>query len=456
MFFEDHPTGWLAEFVHRYQARTETSRRISKVCGSLADPLKCLNLDPVFRDICYPIVSARCAGSRLWDVDSNEYVDFCMGCGSALFGHNPPFLRVALARQIERGFPVGTQPELAGEVAKNIAALTGMERVAFACTGTEAIMLAVRLARTVTGRDRIALFSGSYHGQYDGTLAIEDPSGAIPQAIPSAPGILPGAVAHTRVLPYGTEEALEVIRQSGEELAAVLVEPVQSRRPDVRPKSFLQQLRRITERSGTALVFDEMITGFRLAQGGAQAWFDVRADLAVYGKAMGGGLPVAAVAGTPRYLNAIDGGAWSLAGPSLTFPLTTFSASTFANHPLNLAATLATLEEMRVQGPALQEALNQRTGILVEQLNHCLEQEQVSLRFSACGSLFGPAEPFDNSSMISRLLHYLLAERGFFLWGITGFLSTAHADAELDRLCSAVQESVRSAGTSERSHWLRA
>jgi glutamate-1-semialdehyde 2,1-aminomutase len=434
---------WLSSFTDRYRARTRGSRRIAISSASLADPAKPVPFDDALKAISYPLYAASCRGSRFQDVDSNEYLDFCMAFGSAIFGHAAPFLKRALLRQVERGFLVGPQSKLATEVAGLIAGLTGTERVAFACSGTEAVMLAIRLARTVTFRERIALFTGSYHGQYDGTLAQPDPSQEPGQAVPLAPGIPPRLVERSLVVPYGEEESLAVIRKHRDTLAAVLVEPLQSRQPGLCPRAFLRELRKLTADAGIALIFDEMITGFRLAPGGAQAWFNIPADLAIYGKTLSGGLPLAAIAGSALYLDAIDGGAWKLAETGAVPRLCTFNASTFACNPLSLAAARAMLLRLQRLGPGFQDELNRRTSELTTRINSFLREEGAPFSWASFGSYFGLMRPDDNHSLPVRLLHYLLAERGFFLWGASGFLSAAHSCADLDNFFSAFQESVR-------------
>ncbi|MBI1787924.1 MAG: aminotransferase class III-fold pyridoxal phosphate-dependent enzyme [Acidobacteria bacterium] len=435
----------LEEFTARYAGRTAGSRRLAaENRPAFADPPKPIRFHPALKEICYPLAVARCQGARFWDVDSNEYADFSMGFGSNVFGHNPGFVQAALREQIDRGFPVGVQSALAGEVARQVSQLTGMERVAFCTSGTEAVMTAIRVARAVSGRERIAMFLGSYHGHFDGTLAgvnAADPAGP---AIPLGPGIPAAFVEKVLVLEYGAAESLEILARQAGELAAVLVEPLQTRQPHLSPGRFLIKLREITQRSGAALIFDEMVTGFRIAPGGAQAWFGVKADLATYGKAIGGGLPLALLAGRADYMNAMDGGPWTFGDASLPRTDTTVFASTFAQHPLSLAAARATLRKMAEAGPALQDGLNRRTSALIAELNRGLEADGTALRYTGFASLFAPAPPFNgDSSLPIRLLHYHLAERGVFLWGLSGFLSTAHGDGEMERLCAALRDSIR-------------
>lgn len=168
-------------------------------------------------------------------------------------------------------------------------------------------MVALRLARAATGRKKVVAFSGSYHGTFDGVLGVAGTKGGAASANPLAPGILQSFMDDLIILHYNNPDSLDVIRSLGDELAAVLVEPVQSRRPDLQPRAFLKELRAITQQSGTALIIDEIITGFRIGLGGAQEWFGIQADLVTYGKIIGGGQPLGIVAGKAEFMNAIDG-----------------------------------------------------------------------------------------------------------------------------------------------------
>ncbi len=265
----------------------------------------------LWKEMVYPIYINRSEGSKVWDVDGNEYLDFVMGFGASLFGHRPPFVVDAVREQLNQGFETGPIHPMAGEVARMIREFTGMQRVGFTNTGSEAVLAATRVARTVTGRDKIAVFAGAYHGIFDEVLFRPLTINGETRTAPIAPGIPDSALAEVIVLDYGNPQSLEIIRSRGSEIAAVLVEPVQSRRLDLQPREFMHELRRITEQTGSALIFDEVVTGFRLHPGGAQAYFGVRADLATYGKVIGGGIPVGVVTGIPRFMDALDGGAGS-------------------------------------------------------------------------------------------------------------------------------------------------
>lgn len=440
----------LGAFIERYIKRTKTSKHLAQTYRPvLADNKTLVGFNLFLKELFYPIVGKRSAGSRIWDVDGNEYIDVTMGFGVNLFGHNPPFIKEALQEQLELGVQLGPQAELAGEVAQLISQLTGMERVAFSNTGTEAVMAALRLARAATSRNKIAMFAGSYHGHFDGTLATAQIADGFLQSAPLAPGIPPNFVADTLVLDYGSPQSLEVIKAHAQELAAVIVEPVQSRRPDLQPKAFLQQLRELTQESGIALIFDEMVTGFRIHPGGAQAWFGIQADIATYGKIVGGGMPVGVIAGKGSYMDGIDGGMWDYGDASSPKAKTTFFAGTFCKHPLALAAARSVLQHLKSQGASLQQELNQRTSQFVEKLNAYFQEDEVPVRMANFGSLFGPASsgvsasPENPESSGMDLLFYHLADRGVLLRGGGGFLSTAHTDADLDAMILAVQDSVR-------------
>src|SRR5436190_4124793 len=300
-------------------------------------------------------------------------------------------------------------------------------------------MVALRIARTVTQRNRVVIFEGSYHGSFDGILALRVVRDGVLQTVPGAPGTTQGMVNGVLVLRYDDPESLEIIRAQGNELAAVLVEPVQSRRPDLRPTEFLRALREITAKSGTGLIFDEVVTGFRCHPQGAQGYFGVRADLATYGKVVGGGMPIGLVAGKAEFMDAVDGGAWSYGDDSYPKKRNTFVAGTFCHHPLTLAAMRAVLARLKEEGPALQQTLNRRNAALCGRLNRSFEEEEVPIRMAWFGSLFRFVLRGD-----IELLFFHLIKRGFYIWeGRNCFLSTAHTEEDIERLYEAVVDSVR-------------
>ncbi|HEX3153672.1 MAG TPA: amino acid adenylation domain-containing protein [Candidatus Angelobacter sp.] len=435
----------IEALIKRYCSRTAASKKFTQDHRShLADNRALLGFRLLWKELVYPVVAQRSMGSRIWDLDGNEYIDMTMGFGVHLFGHSPAFVTQALQRQIHEGFALGPQSEFAGEVAREITELTKTERVAFCNSGTEAIMASIRLARTATGRSRIAMFAGAYHGTSDATLgrlAGGGEPGTIPP-VPVAPGIAPSAMNDLLMVPYGTPRSLEILQSNVDNLAAILVEPVQSRRPDIQPAEFLQNLRSMTHKAGTALIFDDMIMGFRLAQGGTQEWFGIKSDLVTYGKVVGGGMPLGVVAGARRFMDAIDGGWWQYGDSSYPKEDQTLFAGTFFKHPLTMVAALAVLQHLKAKGPALQESLNQRTAEFVKNLNECLERNSVPMRVVNCGSLVRflatqGAEYLD-------LFFYHLVEKGVFIWeGRTAFVSTAHSDEDLQFVLEAFEQSAK-------------
>ncbi|MDJ0756201.1 MAG: amino acid adenylation domain-containing protein [Ardenticatenaceae bacterium] len=429
----------LESLIERFVQRTAKSRAFAETHRPiLTDNRASAGFRFSTKEMLYPIVGDRSQGAHLWDIDGNEYIDITMGFGVHLFGHNPPFIKEALASQMESGLHLGPQSHLAGEVAQMIADMTGMERVAFCNSGTEAVMTALRLARATTGRSKVAMFAGSYHGHFDGTIGMAQNGNQEPQAVPIAPGTMPGMLEDVLIINYDDPQSLALLRREAADLAAVLVEPVQSRRPDLQPKGFLQELRTLTKETGAILIFDEMITGFRIHPGGAQAWFDIQADLATYGKIVGGGMPIGVVAGRAQIMDALDGGQWQYGDASYPQADTTFFAGTFCKNPLTMAAAHATMSYLQTHSPSLQEAVNDMTRTLAESLNSFFVAEGVPIQVVYFGSLFRFA--FNRNL---DLLFYHLLEKGVFIWeGRNYFLSSAHTEDDVAYLIQAVKDSV--------------
>ncbi len=410
----------------------------------LADWIASLNFSLTLKEMVYPLVSATSAGAHFSDIDGNDYLDISGSYGVGFFGHNPAFVRDAIAAQLALGLDLGPQNALAGEVATLISEMTGVERVAFCNTGSEAVTVAIRIARTVTQRPKLVIFKDSYHGTYDGVLADSGEYGTVP----SAPGIPAGMVEDVLVLRYGTDEALATIAAHAGDIAAVLVEPVQSRKPGLQPTVFLQQLRELTGQQGILLIIDEIITGFRTGPQGAQQHFDVQADLVTYGKVLGGGMPLGVVAGKAQYMGCIDGGNWQYGDDSAPLQKTTVFAGTFCKHPLTMAAAHAVLLRLRDSGGALQAQVNHLTGELVETLNQYFSADNVPLQLSHFGSLFR-FEPcggvdFHLQALQQQLFFSLLLQEGVYVWERrTCFLSVAHSREDIAALLTACREAVR-------------
>ena len=432
----------IDDLCARYSAHTPNSKaQTQQYRGVLADPRAASGFRAEWKEMVYPIVCTRAHGSKIWDADGHEYVDVVNGYGQTCYGHAPDFVVQAVQKQLHEGFAIGPQTQLAGEVAELFSELTGNERVTFCNTGSEAVMAALRLSRAVTGRNRVVMFTGAYHGQFDEVLVKGISRKGVHRSMPVAPGIPQEAVSNMTVLEYGTPDSLEWVRAHADELAAVIVESVQSRHPAYQPKEFLQELRTITEGSGSALIFDEVVMGFRIHPGGMQAVFGIRADLATYGKVVGGGLPIGILAGKAKFMDALDGGPWQFGDASIPEVGVTFFAGTFVRHPLVMAATLAVLKHIKQCGPSLHEALHERTAGLVARMNGVLARAGLKTRLETYGSLFYFA--FGAEAPLGSLLYYHMRLRNIHIHeGFPCFLTTEHTEEDLDRIFEAFRDSI--------------
>ena len=428
----------LQVLTESHNRRTRKSKALTQQYrASCADSRASAGFRLSTKEMLYPIYGDRALGARTWDIDGNEYIDITMGFGVNLFGHQPVFVIEAVQEQLEKSMQLGLQTSLSGQVAELICELTGMSRVTFCNSGTEAVMTALRLCRAVTKRNKVVQFIGSYHGHYDGTLAEAASSSAI--SVPMAPGVNRGAVEDVILLEYGSDDALAEIALQAGEIAAVLVEPVQSRYPELQPTEFLRALRTLTVENGILLIFDEMITGFRILPGGAQQWFDVQADIATYGKIVGGGLPIGVVAGRHNIMDGIDGGAWQYGDDSHPRAETTFFAGTFCKHPLTMAAAHAVLKTIRDRGVQMYYDLNHKTLQLACRLNSFFLEKEMPLEIVQFGSLFR----FKFKSNLD-VLFYNLMQRGLYVWeGRNCFLSIAHTDEDIEDIYVIITESLQ-------------
>lgn len=435
----DSQQAHLRELIDRYTARTRTSKRLTQLHRKvLADFRAASGFRDSTKEMLYPIV-ARCArGSRLEDIDGNRYVDITMGLGALLFGHEPDFVSDAIKTHLSEGLRLGPRVVEAGEVAELLTALTGMERVAFATSGTEVNSNAIRLARAATGRDKVVLFHGSYHGHADHLLGRSVASSVEWRTVPLHPGVPPSAVADLLVLDYGDPASLAVIEEFADEIAVVVVEPVQSRNPSLRPKEFVRTLRDVTRDHNIILMFDEMLTGLRFAPGGGQEFYGISADLATYGKVLGGGFPIGAVAGRSDIMDGVDGGFWRYGDDSRPPTGTTIYAGTYIQHPVSMVAAKAVLTHLTEHGPELQRRLNARTDELTDGLNRFFETEGFPLRVRNFGSMFR----FEHHADMDLLCRHLIL-RGVHTWERNVFLSTAHSDDDIEFIADAVRASLR-------------
>lgn len=436
---------YIANLIAHYEKKTPGSKRLTALGRpQLADPRAVAGFRPQWKEMVYPLITDRAQGSRLWDVDGNEYIDIVNGYGCIMFGHSPDFVVDAVRDQLDRGVAIGPQTPLAAEVASLICELTGNERVTFCNTGSEAVMAAIRVARTVTGRDVIVYFTGDYHGTFDEVLIRNTPRGSAPVA----PGIPLANVSNVVVLDYGADPSLDYLRVNADTIAAVIIEPVQTRHPEVKPFEFIRTIREITAKTGSAMILDEVVTGFRLAPGGVQEFLGIRADMCTYGKVIGGGHPIGVLSGKAAYLDALDGGAWNYGDESGPEVGVTFFAGTFVRHPLALAAARSVLMHLKQQGPSLQHELNAKTAQLAESLDRFFVERGVPSRIHHFASWF--YFTFPNDARLGSLLYYAMRAKGIHIQeGYPCFLTTSHTAADLEAIERAFRETILEMRASE-------
>ncbi|HXX54496.1 MAG TPA: glutamate-1-semialdehyde 2,1-aminomutase [Methanoregula sp.] len=304
----------------------------------------------------YPFYTAEAAGSHLTTVDGDTLIDCCMAYGPLILGHAHPEIRAAVASQLDRGWLYGTPSPLEPEFARLITGdHPGMDMVRFVSSGSEATMAAIRVARGFTGKKDIVKIEGGFHGAHDAVL-VKAGSGATTTGVPDSAGVLPELVAHTRQVPYNDAEALEILLSTNHDIAALIIEPVLGNIGPVLPEgTYLQDIREITRTYGVLLIFDEVITGYRLGIGGAQVQYGVRPDLTTLGKIIGGGLPIGAFGGRREIMELV-----SPAGP-------VYQAGTFSGNPLSLTAGLATVRWLHDR-PALYPKLAERARAIGESI----------------------------------------------------------------------------------------
>ncbi len=391
-----------------------------------------------------PIALVKGRGCRVWDADGREYIDFLASWGPLILGHSHPKVVRAVREEIKKGLSFGlTNPHEVRLAHLVVEMVPSVEKVRFVNSGTEATMSAVRLARGVTGRKLVVKFEGCYHGHYD-SLLVSAGSGVATFGIPGTPGIPEEIASLTLVVPYNNEDAVkEVFDRHGEDIACVIVEPVAGNMGVVPPREgFLRFLREITRENGSLLIFDEVITGFRLSKGGAQELFGVEPDLTCLGKVLGGGMPVGAYGGRKEIMSQV-----APEGP-------VYQAGTLSGNPVAMVAGVETLKELRDKEPYGE--LEERSRRMSEALSSLLKDKGVPHRINRVGSMFTvffterdvvdfeSARSSDTelfSSFFRNLLKggVLIPPSQFEAW----FLSTAHRDEDIDEALERIERAVR-------------
>ncbi len=391
-----------------------------------------------------PLFIRKAEGARIWDADGNAYIDYVGSWGPMILGHAHPPIIEAIQRAAERGTSYGAPCASEVELAERVVRLVpSCERIRFVSSGTEATMSALRVARGFTGRRKILKFDGCYHGHADGLLVAAG-SGVATLGIPGSPGVPEGTVVDTLVAPFNDVKAVEaVFAAHGRDLAAVIVEPVCGNMGCVAPREgYLEALREVTKRAGTVLVFDEVMTGFRLSLGGAQKVYGITPDMTCLGKIVGGGLPAAAYGGRADIMDQV-----APVGP-------VYQAGTLSGNPLAMAAGCTALDLLT--RPGTYEALEARTVRLQIGLSRAAQAAGVMVTVNRVGSMLtvffcrGPVVDYasaksSDTKLYARFFHGLL-KRGVYLPPAqfeAAFVSLAHGEPEIDRTIAAAGEALR-------------
>ncbi|HXP01821.1 MAG TPA: glutamate-1-semialdehyde 2,1-aminomutase [Luteibacter sp.] len=380
-----------------------------------------------------PFFTARADGAYLWDVEGTRYIDYVGSWGPMIVGHNHPVVREAVERAIRDGLSFGTPCPAEVTMAETIVSLIpSVDMVRMVNSGTEATMSAIRLARGATGRNKIVKFEGCYHGHGDSFL-VKAGSGALTFGVPTSPGVPKAAADLTLTLPYNDIDAARALfAEHGDDIAGLIIEPVAGNMNCIPPRDgYLKALRELCTQHGALLIFDEVMTGFRVALGGAQAYYDITPDLTCFGKIIGGGMPVGAYGGRRDLMEQV-----APAGPI-------YQAGTLSGNPVAMAAGLAMLQ--LIQAPGFHDDLTARTVRVTDGILGAAKKAGIPFSVNRVGGMFGlfftndTVESYAQATSadvaaFNRFFHGML-ERGVYLAPSAfeaGFVSSAHGDAELD------------------------
>lgn len=443
-------TQYIEKLAREYEQFVPKSKdNALKHQAYFVDQRKTAGLKRALKSVQFQLTYDHAKGAYIYDVDGNKYIDLTGDNGVNLFGQQAPFMRKALVERLDRGNPLVAYSEDLFQAAKLFCELTGHERMVFAQSGTESLMWAVRIARAATGKKKVVIFDGSYHGLSDAVLAFRDRKGG---SMAAGLGMVQEFADQLVILDYGSMDHLQLIEQHSEDIACVLTEPIQSRFPSRKPKEFLQELRKLTLEKNIALIFDEMITGFRAGCKGAEGYFKVKPDISTYGKVVGGGMPTGVIAGLAKYMDYVDGGTWRFDDASMPSLRRTMMAGTHTQNSLKVSAALAICTEMKNRCTAGHDCdyescflsgLNARTERMAEEINAFFIERRVPLVTEYFSSLFRFQVMDDPFGLVRELFIILLKKNGVET-STSGncFFTTEHTDEDMRVVIEAVKKSI--------------
>lgn len=434
----------------------KSKKNVIKHHSYFVDQRRAFHLIKGLKAMHFQITYVGAEGPYVYDLDGNKYIDISGDMGVNIFGHKPPFIVNAVKEALDRGIPLSGYSEMIFEATKLFSELTGHERVLFTQSGTEAVMVAVRLARAATQKKKIVLFDGAFHGLSDAVVAMKAQDG---KSLAAGPGMVQEFADQIIILDYGDMRSLDIIEERCDEIAGVLVEPVQSRHIYNRPIEFLKELRKLTLEKGLPLIFDEMITGLRICPRGVQGYFNIKPDLATYGKIPGGGLPTGVIAGSAKYMDLIDGGTWNFDDDSMPKSTRAGMGGTHSQNPLKVASAHATLSEMKKRSPnplncdtgkscntctCFQMELNKKTELMVKELNAFFIENNLPIIIDYFGSLFR-FKFIDSFWGLTEALFFILLRMDGIETNIQGnaFLTTAHSDEDIRKVINSVKKCLK-------------
>ncbi|MBE6049555.1 MAG: amino acid adenylation domain-containing protein [Clostridium sp.] len=429
---------FMNEFSDEYKKKTQKSYELmNKDKVRWANGRFILGKTKGLEELSYPIIVNKAKGTMLTDLDGNKYLDFAMGFGANFFGYNNDKIKESVKSTLDDEIVLGAIRPEPFDVAEQICNMTGVERVSFCNSGSEAVMNILRIARAATRRKKIITFNGSFHGTFDPIFTQANETGDI-HALPKSIGTPMEFVSQTLMFPYGEEDVFNYLDKNYNDVAAIIVEPVQSRHPKLRPKEFVKKLRSITEELGILLVFDEVITGFRSGLKGAQGYYGIEADLVSYGKVIGGGYPIGVFAGKSKYMDLIDHKGWSEVSQNKKSGYLVNTGGTFNAHPVSIAAAKAVCEILQTEGDEIYTRINNFTDYLAKELNSWFSKEEIDIQVEYFKSQF---IFISKNIQMLRLMQYLLIYNNIYVWeGGTCFISTEHTKEQIDHFIDVVKK----------------